>query len=102
VLQFVVDYLRETASISSCFVDYLHGHTQSQCLEEGLEIVLLFVIVRAVDSLCVSNMREDQESFGNQIFNVILLSEAGAGILSTISSEEQRKMYSLHRLFYSR
>lgn len=90
MLHFVVENLRETASISSCFLDYLVSHTQSHCLEEVLEIVLSFLIVRAVDSLCVLNVREDQTSFGNQLFNVIFLSEAeaGVGILSTISSEE--------------
>jgi len=41
-------------------LDYHLSHTQSQCLEEGLEIVLPFFTVRAVDSLCVSNMGEDQ------------------------------------------
>ena len=62
------------------------------CLEEGLEVVLSFLIARSVDSLCVLNMREDQESFGNQLFNVIFLpeAEAGGGILST--------MYNLHSL----
>jgi len=86
VVHFVVEYVRETASISSCFLVYLLSHTQSHCLEEGLEIVLSFLIVQAVDS----NMREDQEPFGNQLFNVIFLFEAepGAGILSIISSEE--------------
>lgn len=72
MLHFVVEYLRGTASILSCFLDYLHSHTHFQCLEEGLEIVLLFLIVQALDSLCVLNMREDQESFGNQLFNVYL------------------------------
>jgi hypothetical protein len=33
-------------------------------------------------------MREDQESFGNQLFSVIFQAEAGAGFLSTIPSEE--------------
>jgi hypothetical protein len=33
-------------------------------------------------------MREGQDSFGNQLFNVIFQPEAGAGILSTVSSEE--------------
>lgn len=83
-----MEYLREIASISLCFLDYVLGVPSLSFLEEGLEIVLPFLIVRAVDSLCVSNMGEDQECFGNQLVNVIFLSEAGAGLLSTISSEE--------------
>lgn len=88
MLHFVVEYLRETASMLLCFPYYLLSHTQSQCLEEGLEIVLSFLIVRAVDSPCVLNMREHQASFGNQMFNVMFPAKAGACILSTISSEE--------------
>jgi len=67
VLHFVVEYLRETTSISSCFLDYLLSHSESHCLEDGLESVLPFLNVRAVDS---PNMGEDQECFGNQLFNV--------------------------------